>query len=132
MPRSYFTLTWNKFFSQPFHFFHSKLPFFSDTVAASAANPSAGKGGAKSKKKWSKGKVKDKAQNAVVLDRPTYDRILKEVPTFKMISQSTLIDRMKINGSLARIAIRHLHREGAIRQIVHHNGQYIYTRGSQN
>ena len=26
------------------------------------------------KKKWSKGKVKDKAQNAVVLDKPTYDR----------------------------------------------------------
>ncbi|TIB69990.1 hypothetical protein E3Q10_02260 [Wallemia mellicola] len=100
--------------------------------ASAAANPSAGKGGAKSKKKWSKGKVKDKAQNAVVLDRPTYDRILKEVPTFKLISQSTLIDRLKINGSLARIAIRHLHREGAIRQIVHHNGQLIYTRSGQN
>lgn len=79
------------------------------------------------KKKWSKGKVKDKAQNAVVLDRPLYDRIIKEVPTFKMISQSTLIDRLKINGSLARIAIRHLHREGAIRKIVHHNGQLIYS-----
>ncbi|UZJ56590.1 hypothetical protein CBS101457_005910 [Exobasidium rhododendri] len=82
------------------------------------------------KKKWSKGKVKDKATNMVVLDQPTYDRILKEVPTFKMISQSTLIDRMKINGSVARVAIRHLEREGSIKRIIHHHGQLVYTRVS--
>ena len=70
------------------------------------------------------------AQNAVVLDKPTYDKILKEVPTFKMISQSTLIDRMKINGSLARRAIRHLEKDGQIKRIVHHHGQLVYTRAS--
>ncbi|CAO1625473.1 unnamed protein product [Jaminaea pallidilutea] len=80
------------------------------------------------KKKWSKGKVKDKAQNMVVLDKPTYDKILKEVPTYKMISQSVLIDRMKINGSLARVAIRHLEREGQIKKVIHHHGQMVYTR----
>jgi small subunit ribosomal protein S25e len=41
--------------------------------------------------------VKDKANNAVVVDKPTYDKILKEVPTFKLISQSILIDRMKVH-----------------------------------
>ncbi|KDN53113.1 hypothetical protein K437DRAFT_116506 [Tilletiaria anomala UBC 951] len=82
------------------------------------------------KKKWSKGKVKDKAQNSVVLDKPTYDKILKEVPTFKMISQSTLIDRLKVNGSLARRAIRHLEKEGQIKRIIHHHGQLVYTRAS--
>ncbi|KAE8268112.1 hypothetical protein A4X09_0g4228 [Tilletia walkeri] len=82
------------------------------------------------KKKWSKGKVKDKAANAVVLDRPLYDRILKEVPTFKMISQSTLVDRLKINGSLARVAIKHLEREGQIKRIIHHHSQLVYTRTS--
>merc|ERR1712032_340738 len=82
---------------------------------------------ASKKKKWSKGKVKDKAQNAVYLDKPTYDKILKEVPTFKMISQSTLIDRMKINGSLARVAIQHLEREGQIKRIIHHHGQLVYS-----
>ncbi|KAH9441709.1 hypothetical protein Pst134EA_032614 [Puccinia striiformis f. sp. tritici] len=65
------------------------------------------------KKKWSKGKVKDKANNHVVCDKPTYDKIFKEVPTYKMISQSVLIDRMKINGSLARVAIQHLERGGS-------------------
>ena len=63
----------------------------------------------------------------VYLDRPTYDRILKEVPTFKMISQSTLIDRLKINGSLARVAIRHLERDGQIKRIIHHHGQLVYS-----
>jgi len=87
-----------------------------------------GVGKTQKKKKWSKGKVKDKANNAVVVDKPTYDKILKEVPTFKMISQSILIDRMKVNGSLARAAIRFLASEGHIKKIIHHNGQWIYTR----
>merc|ERR1712233_47231 len=82
------------------------------------------------KKKWSKGKVKDKANNAVVCDKPTFDRIMKEVPTFKMISQSVLIERMKINGSLARVAIQHLHKEGLIKPVIHHRAQLVYTRTS--
>ncbi|KAL5527105.1 hypothetical protein ACEPAG_5896 [Sanghuangporus baumii] len=94
---------------------------------AKAAAPSGG-GKAKAKKKWSKGKVKDKAQHSVVLDKITYDRILKEVPTFRFISQSILIERLKINGSLARVAIRHLAKEGQIKKIVHHSKQLIYTR----
>lgn len=79
------------------------------------------------KKKWSKGKVKDKAQNAVALDKPLYERVLKEVPTFKMITPSILIDRLKINGSLARVAIRHFEREGQIKPLIHHNGQLLYS-----
>lgn len=67
--------------------------------------------------------VKDKSNNAVICDKPTFDRIMKEVPTFKLISQSILIDRMKINGSLARVAIKHLEREGLIKPVVHHTAQ---------
>ena len=79
------------------------------------------------KKKWSKGKVKDKAQNAVYLDKVLYERVIKEVPTFKMITPSVLIDRLKINGSLARLAIRHFEREGQIKPVIHHNGQLVYS-----
>ena len=93
---------------------------------AKAAAPSGGGKSAK-KKKWSKGKVKDKAVHAVTLDKATYDRILKEVPTFKFISQSILIERLKVNGSLARIAIRHMEKEGHIKPIVHHSAQLIYS-----
>ena len=62
-----------------------------------------------------------------MLDKTIYDRILKEVPTFKFISQSILIERLKINGSLARVAIRHLEKEGTIKRIVHHSSQLIYS-----
>jgi len=93
---------------------------------AKAPAPSGG-GKAAKKKKWSKGKVKDKAQHSVNLDKATYDRVLKEVPTFKFISQSILIERLKINGSLARIAIRHLEKEKQIKRIVHHSSQLIYS-----
>ena len=55
---------------------------------------------------------------------------MKEVPTYKVISQSTLIDRMKINGSLARRAIAHLEKEGLIKRVVHHNAQLVYTRAT--
>ncbi|KAG8861591.1 hypothetical protein FRB91_003713 [Serendipita sp. 411] len=95
---------------------------------AAATSSSGGGGKGAKKKKWSKGKVKDKAQHAVVLDKTMYDRILKDVPTFRFISTAILIERLKINGSLARIAIRHLEKEGSIRRIVHHNGQLIYSQ----
>lgn len=52
---------------------------------------------------------------------------MKEVPTFRFISQSILIERLKVNGSLARVAIRHLEKEGQIKRIVHHSGQLIYS-----
>ena len=92
-----------------------------------AATTSSGQGKAAKKKKWSKGKVKDKAQHSVVLDKTTYDRILKDVPTFRFISTAILIERLKINGSLARIAIHHLEKEGSIKRIAHHHGQLIYS-----
>jgi len=91
----------------------------------SAILASASKAG--KKKKWSKGRVKDKAQNAVHLDKPLYEKVIKEVPTFKMITPSVLIDRLKINGSVARLAIRHFEREGQIKPLIHHHGQLVYS-----
>ena len=35
---------------------------------------------------------------------------------------------MKINGSLARVAIRELAKQGLIKQITHHHGQLIYSQ----
>ncbi|KAL1917355.1 40S ribosomal protein eS25 [Calcarisporiella thermophila] len=93
-----------------------------------AAKPSGGSN--KNKKKWSKGKVKDKANNAVVFDKVAFDKLHKEVPTYKLITQSVLVDRLKINGSLARIAIRELENKGLIRRISTHGSQLIYTRNT--
>lgn len=85
-------------------------------------------GGKKGKKKWNKGKVKDKAQHLVVLDQEKYDRIMKEVPTFKFVSVSVLVDRLKIGGSLARVALRQLEDDGIITPVVKHSKQVVYTR----
>ncbi|KAJ3396922.1 hypothetical protein HDU92_001495 [Lobulomyces angularis] len=94
---------------------------------AKTAKPS----GKNKKKKWSKGKVKDKANNAVVFDKATYDRMLKEVPTYKLVTPSVLVDRLRVNGSLARAAIKDLESKGLIRLVSAHGSQLIYTRSTK-
>merc|ERR1711937_924029 len=76
--------------------------------------------GKKSKKKWSKRKSRDKLQNMCLFDKPTYDKVLKEVPNYKVITPSIVSDRMKIRGSLARRAIKELHGMGKIKLLVQH------------
>jgi len=85
-------------------------------------------GGKKQKKKWSKGKVKDKANHAVILDKPTYDKLNKDVQTYRLITVAVLVDRLKINGSLARRALKELEEKGVIKQVVGHSKCTIYTR----
>lgn len=80
------------------------------------------------KKKWSKGKVKDKANNAVMLDKNQYDKLFKEVGSYRLVSVSVLVDRLKINGSLARRALVELAEKGVIKEIESHHAQKIYTR----
>uniref|UniRef100_A0A1B0EXD8 40S ribosomal protein S25 n=1 Tax=Phlebotomus papatasi TaxID=29031 RepID=A0A1B0EXD8_PHLPP len=55
-----------------------------------------GSGGGKAKKKkWSKGKVRDKLNNQVLFDKATYDKFLKEVPHWKLITPSVVSERLK-------------------------------------
>ncbi|CAF9931294.1 MAG: 40S ribosomal protein S25 [Gomphillus americanus] len=88
----------------------------------------AASGAKKQKKKWSKGKVKDKAQHAVVLDKATSDKLQKEVQSYRLITVSILVDRLKINGSLARRALADLEEKGTIKKVVGHSKMSIYTR----
>ena len=55
-------------------------------------------GGKGRKKKWSKGKVKDKLMNAVLFDKTTYDKLMKEIPKKKLITTSIVSEMCKING----------------------------------
>ncbi|ESW98152.1 40S ribosomal protein S25-A [Ogataea parapolymorpha DL-1] len=103
-------------------------PKVQQSKAAKAAAALAG--GKKSKKKWSKGKVKDKAQHVVVLDQEKYDRIMKEVPTYRFVSVSILVDRLKVGGSVARVALKQLEEDGVIKPVLKHSKQYIYTRAT--
>jgi small subunit ribosomal protein S25e len=48
--------------------------------------------------KWSKGKQKEKVNNAVLFDQPTYDKMLSEVPKFKQITPSILSERLRVRN----------------------------------
>merc|ERR1712029_196491 len=98
---------------------------------APAKNPKkkeGGGGGKAKKKKWSKGKTRDKLNNLVLFDKPTYEKLLKEVPTYKLITPSIVSKRLKVRGSLARKALAELTHQGLIIQVVQHSAQTIYTR----
>lgn len=66
----------------------------------------------------------------MLFDKGTYEKLLAEVPKYKMITASILSDRLRINGSLARAAIRELNQKGLIRPVVKHSTQVIYTRAT--
>merc|ERR1712100_539162 len=84
------------------------------------------------KKKWSKGKAKEKANNQVLFEQSTYDKLLAEVPKYKMISISILTDRLRITCSLARKAIAILIAKGLIKPVTMHSKQQIYTRATND
>merc|ERR1711862_898842 len=87
-----------------------------------------GGGGKAKKKKWSKGKTRDKLNNLVLFDKNTYDKLYKEVPTYKLITPSIVSERLKVRGSLARKALIELTEKGIIQKVVEHRSQKIYTR----
>lgn len=75
----------------------------------------------------SKGKVKDKAQHAVILDKQTSEKLHKDVQSYRLVTVATLVDRLKINGSLARSCIKDLEEKGMIRPVVQHSKMKIYS-----
>merc|ERR1712127_886881 len=87
-----------------------------------------GAGGKAKKKKWSKGKTRDKLNNLVLFDKGTYDKLYKEVPTYKLITPSIVSERLKVRGSLARRALIELAEKNLIKLVVAHSSQMIYTR----
>ena len=86
-------------------------------------------GGKGKKKKWSKGKQKDKVVNAVMFDKALWEKLTKEIPKAKLINPSIISERIKINGSLARQAIRVLEEQGQIVRVGEPSSKLqIYTR----
>ncbi|KAH8668041.1 S25 ribosomal protein [Tricladium varicosporioides] len=84
--------------------------------------------GAKKLEKLTIDIVKDKAQHAVILDKATSDKLYKDVQSYRLITVATLVDRLKINGSLARRCLADLEEKGQIKKVVKHSKLSIYTR----
>ncbi|CAL5439801.1 unnamed protein product [Camellia sinensis] len=98
--------------------------------APPSSKPAKSGGGKQKKKKWSKGKQKEKVNNMVLFDKATYDKLLSEASKYKLVTPSILSDRLRINGSLARKAIKELMARGSIRMVSAHASQQIYTRAT--
>lgn len=65
------------------------------------------------------------------LVQATYEKLNGEVPKYKMITPSILSDRLRINGSLARAAIRELLEQGLIKEVSKTHRQQVYTRATK-
>ena len=88
-------------------------------------------GGKAKKKKWSKGRVRDKLNNLVLFDKATYDKLCKKVPNYTLITSAVVSERLKIRGSLARAALQDLLSKGLIKLVSKHRAQVIYTRNTK-
>ena len=62
-----------------------------------------------------------------MLDKATSDKLYKDVQSYRLITVATLVDRLKINGSLARQALRDLEEKGQIKKVVGHSKLSIYS-----
>lgn len=64
------------------------------------------------------------------MDKATHDKMMKEVPTYKLVTVGVLIDRLRVNGSVARQALKDLEAKGLIKKVSHHHALPIYTRAT--
>merc|ERR1711881_118359 len=108
------------------------MPPKKETKTKDAKAKAATSGGKAKKKKWSKGKVKEKLANLVLFDKNTYEKLLSEVPKQKLITPSIISEKLKVNGSLARRAVKELMAKGLIRVVSSHAAQNIYTRTTKS
>jgi len=93
-------------------------------LAAQSASKSKGK-----KKKWSKGKVREKKTYRVVFNKATLDKFMSDVPKkMKTITIYNLVENFKINCSLARRGIQELLKKNLIIPVLSSGTYCIYTK----
>jgi small subunit ribosomal protein S25e len=101
--------------------------------------------------KWSKAKNRDANSNKVQFEEELYTRFKAEVPKvthaqimcgggiddfkcglqMKLVTPSALVERFKINASLARSAIKELEANEIIKVVSKHHQQWIFTRNAK-
>ncbi|KAH8740209.1 40S ribosomal protein S25 [Cryptosporidium ryanae] len=95
-----------------------------EQIAAAAAA-----GGRAKRKKWSKGKQKDKANHAVLFDKKTIDRFNSDVLKSKLLTPSIVVNQLKVNASAARAMLRDCASKGVIKAVGEQtHGQMIFTK----
>ena len=51
----------------------------------------------------------------------------KDVQGYRLVTTAVLVDRLKINGSLAPAALKDLEEKGVIKKVVSHSAGNIYS-----
>jgi small subunit ribosomal protein S25e len=76
-------------------------------------------------------KVKEKLNNAVFLDQKAYDRIFKEAPRIQMLTVNSLIEKFKVNGSVARACLKELYAKALIKPVGDQHASFKLFTGTQ-
>jgi small subunit ribosomal protein S25e len=94
-----------------------------DAISKAAASKKGGK------KKWSKGKVKDRVDNAVFLETEALEKLAGDVYKLgKLVTISTVVEKIKVNGSVSRALIKELTKRGLLKKLYASGKQWIYTQ----
>ena len=83
------------------------------------------------KKKWSKGKVTEKLNLAVVIEPKLWKQIEKEIGFMKVVTISTVSDKFKVIASLARKVIRFFGEKGDIKALQFQHQQCLLYTGTK-
>jgi len=94
-------------------------------LAAQSSSKSKGK-----KKKWSKGKLREKKAHATVFNKALFDKFLSEVPKKAVITIFNLVESYKINCSLARKGLRELVKRNLITAVAPSGTYCVYTKSA--
>ena len=82
-------------------------------------------GGYEQMQKWSKGKQKEKVVNQVLFDQANYDKLLSEVPKYKLITASVLSDRLRVSiFIISYLASNKIKEQGQ-----HTRSKFTYAKG---
>lgn len=88
----------------------------------------AGGSGKNKKKKWSKGKVRDKLENAAFLDQATYDKAAKEIAKMTLVTPAIVSEKFKLKVSVARRLMLDLVANNIISQVNKSHTTLICTK----
>eukprot|EP01062_Namystynia_karyoxenos_P029938 TRINITY_DN2242_c0_g1_i2.p4 TRINITY_DN2242_c0_g1~~TRINITY_DN2242_c0_g1_i2.p4 ORF type:complete len:114 (+),score=61.41 TRINITY_DN2242_c0_g1_i2:83-424(+) len=110
----------------------AKKPDAKKKAAPKKAGGKTSKGAKAKKKKWSKGKTREKLDNDVMWSKGALGKLESEVPKYKVITIAVVSERLKVNGSMARAALRHLEQKGAIKPVSVSAGIKVYTRATKD
>merc|ERR1712228_944919 len=83
------------------------------------------------KKKWAKGRVKEKKNNMAVLMPDDYSSAMRDIPKMKLVSVSAVSEKLRITGSLAHRLIRKLAKDGTLKKRYDSGGFLLYTKSAK-